>query len=112
MAEGRLPKYRAGDTITIKQLSMRDYCSGSYRFGLNGEMTALAGKSYTIRSVEPAGWLILMFHHLFSRFQGPCLLRKRPREPLLSSRRSMLTSLRSSTSLKRQLKRSNNIACS
>lgn len=46
-------KYRVGDTITIKQLSMRDYCSGDYRFGLNSEMIALAGKSYTIKSVEP-----------------------------------------------------------
>jgi len=52
MAEGRLPKYRAGDIVTIKQLSKNDCCSGNYRFGLNSEMVALGGKSYTIRSVE------------------------------------------------------------
>lgn len=44
------PKYKVGDVVTIKQLSI----SSSYRFGLNSEMTALAGRSYTIKSVELA----------------------------------------------------------
>lgn len=48
-------KYKVGDVVTIKQLSMRDYRSGDYRFGLNSEMTDLAGESYTIKSVELAG---------------------------------------------------------
>ena len=55
MAEEKKPKYKVGDTVTIKQLSMKDYRSGDYRFGLNSEMIDLAGESYTIKSIEPSG---------------------------------------------------------
>ncbi len=45
-------KYKVGDTVTIKQL-LKEHCSnGSYRFGLNSDMVALSGESYTIASVE------------------------------------------------------------
>lgn len=47
-------KFQVGDFITIKQLSLEDDKTGRYRFGLNGEMIALSGKSFKIEGVHPA----------------------------------------------------------
>jgi hypothetical protein len=42
--------YEVGDIVKIKQLSKED----GYRFGLNGEMMSVSGRTFEIASLEPA----------------------------------------------------------
>ena len=41
-------KYKVGDTVKIKQLSVE----GGYRHGVNSEMIELSGKTFKISSIE------------------------------------------------------------
>lgn len=46
------PKYKVGDVVTIKRLTLEDDKAGMYRFGVNSDMIAASGKSFKIRDIQ------------------------------------------------------------